>query len=507
VTENAQHERIIEIPGELPILPLTGTVVYPLTVTALLIAQPAAVRLIDAALAEQAIIGCFARTVGQAGDPQFALVGAAVRIHVLVRLPDGALRVAAEGIERIRINEIVQHEPFLRGHISLLPDTHTAHIPPELVQTVAGRTEELLSLIRDSSDLRAQIRAEEDLRRLSFLAAQAILMRRDLAERQAFLEMHDLRARLTLLANAATRELRALRRIIPTAAYQNTPLVGHEPTQSSAASESLNTLSKPIGDIGLLRHTLAEQVVGLQEARQIVLERLAARELRRRRGQASSPPHEPVLCLVGPAGCGKSTLIRAIAQAAGQQYARIALDTVFDADDIWGRPGEAGAILRAITRSGVEYPLIELDGIDQLSAGPVAALARVLDPQERSDFRDRALGARDLAPLLFMVSARNEANIPAVLRERLEVVRIGALNSEEKLEIAQRMLLANQIDAYGLLPGEIVISDTTMHSLVESCATDPGVYSLERLIAALCRLAALRIASRPMDGEHEPITF
>jgi ATP-dependent Lon protease len=69
------------------------------------------------------------------------------------------------------------------------------------------------------------------------------------------------------------------------------------------------------------------------------------------------------------------------------------------------------------------------------------------------------------------------------------------------------MLLANQIDAYGLLPGEIVISDTTMHSLVESCATDPGVYSLERLIAALCRLAALRIASRPMDGEHEPITF
>jgi ATP-dependent Lon protease len=133
----------------------------------------------------------------------------------------------------------------------------------------------------------------------------------------------------------------------------------------------------------------------------------------------------------------------------------------------------------------------------------------VLDPYERSDFRDRALGARDLAPLLFMVSARNEANIPAVLRERLEVVRIGGLNSDEKLEIAQHMLLPNQIYAYGLLPGEMEISDTTMHSLVESCADDPGVYNLERLIAALCRLAALRIASHPTDGEQvdDPIIF
>jgi ATP-dependent Lon protease len=193
----------------------------------------------------------------------------------------------------------------------------------------------------------------------------------------------------------------------------------------------------------------------------------------------------------------------------GQRHARIALDTITEADDIWGRPGEPGAILRAISRSGGEYPLIELDGIDQLSDGPAAVLARVLDPHERSDFRDRVLGARDLSPIIFIVSARSEANIPRVLRERLEVVQLGGLNGDEKLEIAQRFLLAKQIDAYGLHPGEIVITDATLHSLVESCANDPGVHNLERLIAALCRLAALRVTSRlsGMETGDGPITF
>ncbi len=508
MTDDAQRESTDEIPDELPILPLLGTVVYPLTVTPLLIAQPAAVRLIDAALAEKAMIGCVARTNEPFGDQQFSLIGTAIRIHLLVRLPDGALRVAAEGLERIRITDIVQHEPFLRGHISLIPDTATTHIPPELARTVAGRTEELLSLLPDSTDLRSQIRSEENLRRLSFLAAQAILMRRDLAEQQAFLEMPDLRARLTLLANAATRELRALRRILPTvlAKQPKTAMAEHEPAQTQPPGEQPSNL---MIDIGIIRRTLAEQVVGLQEARQIAIERLAARELRRQRGQASSPPNEPVLCLVGPAGCGKSALVQAIAQAVGQRHARIALDTITEADDIWGRPGESGAILRAISRSGVEYPLIELDGIDKLSDGPAAVLARVLDPHERSDFRDRVLGARDLSPIVFIVSAHDESAIPHVLRERVEIVRLGGLSSDEKLEIAQRFLLANQIDAYGLRPGEIIITDSTMHSLVESCANDPGVHNLERLIAALCRLAALRVMSRLSGAEtgEGPISF
>lgn len=506
MTEDAQRESTIEIPGELAILPLLGMVVFPLTITPLLIAQPAAVRLIDAALAEKAIIGCVARTAGQLNDHQFAWIGTAVRIHLLVRLPDGALRVAAEGLERMRINEVVQHEPFLRASINIIPDTRSTHIPPELAQAVAGRTEELLSLLPDSTDLRAQIRAEDDLRRLSFLAAQAVLMRRDMSERQSFLEMTDLRTRLTFLADAATRELRALRRIMPTAPARKPRLSENEPQQPMAAAEQQE---QPVIDISQIRRTFAEHVVGLHEARQIALERVAARELRRRRDLPSAPPDEPVLCLIGPPGCGKSTLVRSIAQAMHVGYARIALDTICDAEDIWGRPGESGAILRAIGRSGGEHPLIELDGIDQLNAETAAVLARILDPDQHSDFRDRALGSRDLSPIMFIVSARNQAQIPAVLRERLEVVHLAGLSRDEKLEIAHRFLLPNQLVSYGLHPDEIVITDLTMASLVDSCADDPGVQNLKRLIAALCRLAALRIANRLSEGEtgEGPVTF
>jgi ATP-dependent Lon protease len=115
-----------QIPSILPVLPLRGLVIYPETVVPLTIGQPRSIRLIDEVMAsEDRLIGLMASR-----DPNLEVpepkdlypVGTVAMVHRLFKAPDGTIRLMVQGMERFRMGEFVQLEPYLKAKIELIPE-------------------------------------------------------------------------------------------------------------------------------------------------------------------------------------------------------------------------------------------------------------------------------------------------------------------------------------------------------------------------------------------------
>ena len=99
----------------LPLLPLRGTVVFPLTVVPLAAAQPRSLRLIDEVMSGDRTVALVMQKDSEqegAGPDDVLEIGTIATIHQMMRVPDGSVRLAVQGIERMRIIEFVGEEPF-----------------------------------------------------------------------------------------------------------------------------------------------------------------------------------------------------------------------------------------------------------------------------------------------------------------------------------------------------------------------------------------------------------
>jgi ATP-dependent Lon protease len=145
-----------------------------------------------------------------------------------------------------------------------------------------------------------------------------------------------------------------------------------------------------------------------------------------------------------------------------------------------------------------------LDEVDKLGQGfhgdPSSALLEVLDPEQNSTFRDNYLGvAFDLSKVMFIATANVLDTVPGPVRDRMEVIELPGYTEDEKLEIARRYLLKRQLTANGLRPEQCEISEDAIRSMIRDYTREAGVRNLERLIGAVCRYVAVRIA----DGSVE----
>ncbi|NJN19038.1 MAG: hypothetical protein HC822_23685 [Oscillochloris sp.] len=187
---------------EFDLLPLFNTVAYPLAVTPLAISSPAALRLLDTtdSAPRRLVVIALRNATRRPAEPTLAdcyTVGTLALVHRLLRLPDGTLRVAVEGLARVAIQAPVSG-PGLRARVALLPD-HEVDARPAATLLHHAFVEYGALLPQFSPELVAEIAAEDDPARLSFLAAGPLLNRAPLAERQRFLEQCDPVARLTAL--------------------------------------------------------------------------------------------------------------------------------------------------------------------------------------------------------------------------------------------------------------------------------------------------------------------
>jgi ATP-dependent Lon protease len=251
-------------------------------------------------------------------------------------------------------------------------------------------------------------------------------------------------------------------------------------------------------DIEQARAVLDQDHFGLEKVKRRILEFLAVRKL-------NPEGRSPILCFVGPPGVGKTSLGQSIAKAMGLKFGRVSLGGVHDEAEIRGHRRTyigslPGNIAQAVRKAGRRNPVLMLDEVDKLSASyqgdPFSALLEVLDPEQNNSFRDNYLAVPfDLSKVLFIGTANVLDAIPAPLRDRIEIIELTGYTEDEKLQIAQRYLLARQLQANGLNSAQVQVSEDALRRLIVDYTREAGVRSLERQIGALLRNAAVTIAS------------
>ncbi len=202
------------IPSELPILPLKGVVVYPLTVLPLNVGQARSLRLVDDVVKEtNRLIGLVTIKTDKfedAGPDDLYEIGTAAVIHRMLRAPDGTVRLIVQGMERIRIKEFTSLEPYLKANIELAPETIDKSVE---VEALTRNTVELFrTLVSLSQTLPEELLMAalnvEDPRQLVYMIATS--MRIDLKQAQELLELNDVQEKLVKLDALLTKEVEVL---------------------------------------------------------------------------------------------------------------------------------------------------------------------------------------------------------------------------------------------------------------------------------------------------------
>ncbi len=256
-------------------------------------------------------------------------------------------------------------------------------------------------------------------------------------------------------------------------------------------------------DLAKVEASLDAGHYGLDEAKERIIEYLAVRKLR------GGDPHGPILCFVGPPGTGKTSLGAAIGKAIGRDFYRISVGGVRDEAEIRGHRrtyvgAMPGLIIQALRRVGVKDPVLMIDEIDKMSGGgpsgdPTAAMLEVLDPAQNNAFVDHYLNLPfDLSQCLFICTANNLYDIPAPLRDRMEVIKIAGYTVEEKVEIAWRYLLPRLLEEHGISDKDIQFTDESLSFISHRYSREAGLRNFERNLAAIMRKRARKKA----DGEE-----
>ncbi|XP_028307289.1 lon protease homolog 2, peroxisomal [Gouania willdenowi] len=262
-------------------------------------------------------------------------------------------------------------------------------------------------------------------------------------------------------------------------------------------------------DIRAARTLLDNDHYAMDKLKKRVVEYLAVRQLK-------TSLKGPILCFVGPPGVGKTSVGRSVARTLGREFHRIALGGVCDQSDIRGHRrtyvgSMPGRIINGLKTVGVNNPVFLLDEVDKLGKSlqgdPAAALLEVLDPEQNHSFTDHYLNvAFDLSQVLFIATANTTATIPPALLDRMEVLQVPGYTQEEKVEIAHRHLIPNQLEQHGLTPQQLHIPQDTTQAIISSYTREAGVRSLERKIGAICRAVAVKVAEGQRLAKTNTVT-
>jgi ATP-dependent Lon protease len=259
-------------------------------------------------------------------------------------------------------------------------------------------------------------------------------------------------------------------------------------------------------DLKHAKAVLDEDHFDLDLIKERIIEHLAVRKLK------GSNAKSPILCFAGPPGVGKTSLGRSIAKATGRDFVRISLGGVKDEAEIRGHRrtyvgAMPGRFIQALKQAKSSNPIILLDEIDKIGSDykgdPSSALLEVLDPEQNHTFRDHYLGiAYDLSQIMFIATANVLEQVPAPLRDRMEIIHLSGYTQEEKLAITKKFLVPKQMDENGVTDEHIEFTDDGINQVIRGFTREAGLRNLERQIGSLCRKVAKKIAL----GEGELVT-
>ena len=260
-----------------------------------------------------------------------------------------------------------------------------------------------------------------------------------------------------------------------------------------------NSETNDVLDLKKASQILERDHYGLKDAKEKVLDYLAVKKL-------NPSMNGVILCLAGPPGIGKTSLVKSIAESMGRKFVRVSLGGVRDEAEIRGHRrtyvgSMPGKIMKAMKEAGTNNPVILLDEIDKMSndfkGDPASAMLEVLDPEQNRNFEDHYIDMPfDLSKVFFVATANDLRNVSAPLRDRMDILQLSSYTEFEKLHIAQNFLLKQAQKENGLANIDIKIPDKVMFKLIDEYTREAGVRNLKREIINICRKLAREVVEK-----------
>ncbi len=544
---------------EIPLLAIRNTVIFPVLAFPINVGRDKSLKAVDRSMENDRLMGIVAQTDAKIEDPstdELHTVGTAVKILKSVKMPGNKLNVIIQGLSRIRILEYIHTEPYLKARVEMIEEQEikgvevnallmnlreqaqkiielSPHIPSEasflvksidnpailsdivasnlsvsveekqeLLETldVQERIEKVVNLLNKeiqvlelSNKIQSEVKGEMDkAQREYFLREQMKAIQKELGEvderQEEFEELKRSikKARMPKeTEKVALKELRRMSRMSPGAAEYTVARTYLDWLIELPWSKS----SEDNLDIHHAEDILDEDHYGLTKVKQRILEYLAVRKLK-------DDMKGPILCLVGPPGVGKTSLGKSVARSMAREFVRMSLGGVRDEAEIRGHRRTyigalPGRVIKGIDKLGADY-----------RGDPSSALLEVLDPEQNNAFSDHYLEVDfDLSKVLFIATANQMGPIPGPLRDRMEVLEIPGYTEEEKLHIARRHLIDENIEDHGLTAEQIEITDEAVLKLISSYTREAGVRQLKRELASVCRSVAKDVAAGDAEGK------
>jgi ATP-dependent Lon protease len=393
---------LADVPGELAILPLRDTILFPHAILPLAVARESSVSLVHEAVRERRVIGVVPQRDPSIDDPvesDLYRVGTLTHIHKMFKFPDGSLRLVVQGVQRFRLNQIVQYKPFLKASVEILRDVIQPGQEIEvraLAQNAQGLFQRVVALSPTLSDeLQALAANIQDPSRLADFIAGSL---QSLAtpQKQEILDVLDVHARLDKINKVLLKDLEVLevgnkiQSQVKTELQKNQreyylreqmKAIQKELGEGDDQQREYNELREKIEKAGMPEEAKKEAVreldrlskmspaaaeytvartyldwlvalpwskrteveIDLQKAKEVLdndhydLEKVKERILEYLAVRRMKPDIKgPILCFVGPPGVGKTSLGKSIASAMGRKFHRLSLGGMRDEAEIRG---------------------------------------------------------------------------------------------------------------------------------------------------------------------------